>query len=87
VRASHVLLGNRELCAVHIAQFCRSLRHEVAWTTAERGLVHDSALPFAAGILGKQAVGGRRKLLPRVWSLPDNVAKREVRLGNEAGEA
>jgi hypothetical protein len=50
------------------------LRHEVAQTTAERGSVHDSALLFAAGILGEQAFGGRRKLLPRVWSLPDNVA-------------
>jgi len=36
----------------------RSLRHEVAGTTAERG-EPDSALPFAAGIPGKQALDGR----------------------------
>ena len=49
------------------------MRREVASTTAERGVVSDSALPFAAGILWEQAFGGRRKPLPRVWSLPDNV--------------
>jgi hypothetical protein len=50
------------------------LRHEVAQTTAERGSSHDSALLFAAGILGEQALDGQRKLLSRVWSLPNNVA-------------
>ena len=34
----------------------------------------DSALLFAAGIPGEQALDGRRKLLSRVWSLSDNVA-------------
>lgn len=56
-----------------VAQFRRSLRREVASTTAERGVVSDSALPFAAGILWEQAFGGRRKPLPRVWSLSNNV--------------
>ena len=56
-----------------VAEFHRSLRREIASTTAERGVVSDSALPFAAGILWEQAFGGQRKQLPRVWSLPNNA--------------
>jgi hypothetical protein len=56
-----------------VSQLGRSLRREVASTTAERGVVSDSALPFAAGILWEQAFDGRREPLPRVWSLPNNV--------------
>jgi len=56
-----------------VAEFHRSLRREVASTTAERGVVSDSALPFAAGILWEQAFGGQRKQPPQVWSLPNNA--------------
>jgi hypothetical protein len=63
----------RTLLTARVGQFGRSLRRDVASTTSERGVVSDSALPFAAGILWEQAFVGRRKPLPRVWSLPDNV--------------
>ena len=49
-----------------VSQLRRSLRREVASTTAERGVVSDSVLPFAAGILWEQAFSGRCKLLLRV---------------------
>lgn len=41
-------------------------------------VLHEQALLFAAGILWEQASGGRRKLLPEVGSLPDNVVNLEA---------
>ena len=47
----------------------------------------DQALLFAAGIPREQAFGGRRKLLPRVWSLPGNVVNLEASIRVSALES
>ena len=47
----------------------------------------DQALLFAAGIPREQAFGGRRKTLPRVWSLPGNVVNLEASIRVSALES
>jgi len=71
-----------------VAELGSLLRHEVTFITTWRGAVGpDQVLLFAAGIPREQAFGGRRKLLPRVWSLPGNVVNLEASIRVSALES
>src|SRR5947209_6965772 len=66
---SRVSLGPRP----GVAEFRRSLRREVASTTAERGLVLTQPCLSRQVFYGSRRLAGGSKPLPRVWSLPNNV--------------
>ena len=70
-RAPVAILASRGL---GVAELYSLLRREVTFVTAWQGAMRpDQALLFAAGIPREQAFGGRRKPLPRVWSLLNNA--------------
>src|SRR5438132_13956035 len=56
-----------------VGELGRSLRREVASTTAERGLVLTQPCLSRQVFYGSRRLAGGSKPLPRVWSLPNNV--------------